>query len=52
MSDLYVFGDFLGKIDLMIGDKKKILNFCLGFFFNKININCLLWKESKLYIVY
>lgn len=51
-SDLYAFGDPLGKIDLTIGDKKKILNFCLGFSFNKININCSSWKASKSHTVY
>lgn len=45
-SDLYAFGDPLGKIDLTIEDKKKIFNFCLGFSFNKININCSSWKVT------
>lgn len=51
INDLYNYGNFLEKIYLMIGSKRDIFYFCLGFGY-KVNfsIDCLLWNVSKLYI--
>nr|XP_034306682.1 uncharacterized protein LOC105328276 isoform X5 [Crassostrea gigas] len=51
-SYLYDNGNSLGKIDLTIGDKREVFNFCSGFYFKtNLKINCSSWN-AKEYIIW
>nr|XP_034306701.1 uncharacterized protein LOC105343519 isoform X2 [Crassostrea gigas] len=47
MNDLSTHGNSLGKIDLTIGDTKKVFSFCPGPLTETLDINCSSWNASE-----
>lgn len=47
MNDLTIYGNSLGKIDLTIGDTKKVFSICPGSFTETLDISCSSWNASE-----